>query len=219
MRYVFKILILGEQASTLEYVTRAFMDSGEFKETYNEWYTEINALDNICDLEVNLITDVISTDFDELIPMVDGIIFFLNPLKQEEMELFEMYYSIIKAVKRDIPTVIVYYDSSGIIPISVNELLENIWVNYPELEVFVNLSPNLFHQPLECLCLAMISGETPLNIENAWMRFPIFIQLANIYFKKEQYDNAAQAMRKAATISDIYNSDEYYIHSEQAAYL
>jgi len=65
----------------------------------------------------------------------------------------------------------------------------------------------------------MISGETPLNIENAWMRFPIFIQLANIYFKKQNYFYAAQVMRKAATISEIYNSDEFYIHSEQAAYL
>ncbi|GAH60046.1 unnamed protein product, partial [marine sediment metagenome] len=34
-----------------------------------------------------------STDFDDMIPMVDGIIFFLNPLEKEELELFEMYYS------------------------------------------------------------------------------------------------------------------------------
>jgi hypothetical protein len=219
MRYVFKILILGDPASTVDYVTRAFLDSGEFKETYNEWYKEVNALENVCDLEIDVITDIISTDFDEMIPTVDGIIFFLNPLEKEELELFELFYSIIKSVKRDIPTLIIYYDSSGIIPISINELLENVWVNYPELEVFVNLSPNLFHQPLECLCLAMISGDTPLNIENAWMRFPIFIELANLYFGQQNYFYAAQAMRKAATISEIYNSDEFYIHCEQAAYL
>jgi len=219
MRYVFKILILGDPESTVEYVARAFMDSGEFKETFNEWYKEVNALDNVCDLEVDVITDIISADFDDMIPMVDGIIFFVNPLEKEELELFEMYYSIIKSVKRDIPTLIIYYDSSGIIPISINELLEDVWVNYPELEVFVNLPPNLFHQALQCLCLAMISGESPLNIENAWMRFPIFIQLANLYFEQKNYFYAAQAMRKAATISEIYNSDEFYLHSEQAAYL
>ena len=155
MRYVFKILILGDPESTVEYVARAFMDSGEFKETFNEWYKEVNALDDACDLEVDVITDIISADFDDMIPMVDGIIFFLNPLEKEELELFEMYYSIIKSVKRDIPTLIIYYDSSGIIPISINELLEDVWVNYPELEVFVNLPPNLFHQALQCLCLAM----------------------------------------------------------------
>ena len=221
MRYVFKILLLGDPESTAEYVTRAFLDSGEFKETFSlfEWYKEINALDNVCDLEIDVITDYIAADFDELIPMVDGIIFFLNPVEKEELELFEMYYSIIKSINRDIPTLILYYNSSGIIPISINELLEKVWVNYPELEAFVNLPPNLFHQPLECLCLAMISGDTPLNIENAWMRFPIFIELANLYFKQENYFYAAQAMRKAATISEIYNSDEFYIHCEQAAYL
>ena len=219
MRYVFKILILGEPESTSEYITRAFLDSGEFKETYNEWYKEINALDNVCDLEVDVITDLISADFDEIISIVDGIIFFLNPLEKEELELFELYYSIIRSVNRDIPTLIIYYDPSGIIPISINELLENVWVNYPELEAFVNLPPNLLHQALECLCLAMILGDTPLNIENAWMRFPIFIQLANFYFEKEHYFYAAQVMRKAALISEIYNNDEFYIHCEQTAYL
>ncbi|MFX0071769.1 MAG: hypothetical protein ACFFAO_11830, partial [Candidatus Hermodarchaeota archaeon] len=92
-------------------------------------------------------------------------------------------------------------------------------MNSPELEAFVNLPPYLFHQALQCLCIAMISGESPLNIENAWMRFPIFIQLANIYFKQQKYYYAAQAMKKAATISEIYNSNEFYIHCEQAAYL
>ena len=223
MRYVFKILILGDPGSTIEYVTRAFLDSGEFKEEHNliEWYKEINALENVCDLEVNVITDLIAADFDELIPTVDGVIFFLNPLVKEELEIFELYYSIIRSVIRDppIPVVIIYYDSSGIIPISINELLEYVWRNYPELEGFVNLPPNLFHQPLECLCLAMISGDTPLNIENAWMRFPIFIELANFYFEQQNYFSTAQVMKKAATISEIYNSDEFYIHCEQTAYL
>ncbi|TFG29456.1 MAG: hypothetical protein EU532_03190 [Promethearchaeota archaeon] len=223
MRYVFKILIMGDPDSTVEYVTRAFLDSGEFKETYNEWYKEVNALENVCDLEVDVITDLISADFDEIIPIVDGIIFLLNPLEKEKLEAFELYYSIIRSVnrakERDIPSLIIYYDSSGILPISVNELLENVWVNYPELEAFVNLPPNMFHQALECLCLAMISGDTPLNIENAWMRFPIFIHLANIYFEQENYFYAAQVMKKAALISEIYNSDEFYIHCEQTAYL
>ena len=40
MRYVFKILILGESEGALEYVTRALQDMGENKETYNEWYKE-----------------------------------------------------------------------------------------------------------------------------------------------------------------------------------
>jgi hypothetical protein len=38
MRYVFKILILGEPESTLEYTLRAFLDSGVEKDTYYEIY-------------------------------------------------------------------------------------------------------------------------------------------------------------------------------------
>ncbi|MFX1366825.1 MAG: hypothetical protein ACFE9Y_18030, partial [Promethearchaeota archaeon] len=87
------------------------------------------------------------------------------------------------------------------------------------LEAFVNLSPNNFHQALQSLCSAMINGDTPLNIENAWMRFPIFIQMANIYFNNQNYFYAAQAIRKAAIIADIYNKEEFYIICEQAAYL
>ncbi|MFW9823138.1 MAG: hypothetical protein ACFFE4_09395, partial [Candidatus Thorarchaeota archaeon] len=72
---------------------------------------------------------------------------------------------------------------------------------------------------LQSLCLAMIKGDTPLNIENAWMRFPIFIQMANIYFEEKNYFYAAQAVRKAAQIAEIYQKDDYYIISDQAAYL
>ena len=221
MRYVFKILILGESEGALEYVTRALQDMGENKESYNEWYKEINVLDDICDLEVDVITDIFSTDLnlEEIIKVSDGIIYFLNPLNIDEFELFDMYYTIIQGVQRDIPTTILYYDFTGIIPISTNDLFENIWYNYPNLEVFVNLSPIEFHQVLECLCLAMIAGDTPLNIENAWMRFPIFIELANMNFTQQNYFYAAQSLRKAADISDIYNSDEYFIRCEQTAYL
>jgi hypothetical protein len=67
--------------------------------------------------------------------------------------------------------------------------------------------------------MAMIAGDSPLNIENAWMRFPIFIQLANIHFQQQNYFYAAKALRKAALISEIYNNNEFYIHCEQTAYL
>ncbi len=216
---MFKILILGEPEEALEYVTRAFQDLGEYKETYNEWYKEINALDDICDLEIDVITNLIDAEFDEIIPMVDGIIYFLNPLNVEQFELFDMYFSIIQGISRDIPTIIMYYDSSGIIPIPLNVLFEYVWYNYPNLEVFANPPPIEFHQVLECLCLAMIAGDTPLNIENAWMRFPILIELANSYFEEENYFNAAQTVKKAATITEIYNNNEFFIHSEQTAFL
>ncbi|MFX1276395.1 MAG: hypothetical protein ACFFAT_15320 [Promethearchaeota archaeon] len=216
---MFKLLCLGDPEITIQYVSSALEEMGDSKETHIEWFTEFNVLDNVCDLEIDIITDLISAEFDEIIPSVDGIIYFLNPINEEELTFFKIILPIIMSVKRDIPTIILFYDSGGIIPHSTNRLLEDIWVNYPNLEAFINLAPNQFHQVLQCICLAMINGDTPLNIENAWMRFPIFIQLANFYFENKNYYYAAQAIKNLANIAEIYEKQEYFVYSEQAAFL
>ncbi|MFW9818750.1 MAG: hypothetical protein ACFFE5_03990 [Candidatus Thorarchaeota archaeon] len=219
--YYFRILVVGSNLDNIHYyISRAFGEPGEDKENYISWYKEEKALESLCDLEIDCLSSI-SADLDEIIPTVDGIIYFINPINQEELELFEMILPDIfsKKKERDIPTIIVFYDQNGILPITVNDLLTHIWVNFPNLEAFVNLAPENFHQILQCLCLAMINGDTPLNIENAWMRFPIFIQMANVYFTNKNYFYTAQAIRKAAQIADIYNKEEFFIISEQAAYL
>ncbi|MFX0083324.1 MAG: hypothetical protein ACFE94_16380 [Candidatus Hodarchaeota archaeon] len=212
------MILSGDPDTSHLYTSRAFGEPGEDKETYFEWYKEVKIFEDTCDLEIDAITSIYA-DLDEILPLVDGIIYFLNPLVKEEYELLEMVLPDIFSVKRDIPTIVIVYDQNGILPISVNELLTNVWVNYPSLEAFANLNPEEFHQALQSLCLAMINGETPLNIENAWMRFPIFIQMANVYFENKNYYYAAQAVRKAAMIAEIYNKEEYFIITEQAAYL
>ena len=227
MRYIFKILILGLDGEVVAlYTIRTFGEEGENKGPYLELYTEVKALEDTCDLEVNAIIDVEKTDLDDLINTVDGIIYFINPLKNEEREVFDSILHDIRKISRNIPIIIMYYDQEGIFPLSVNNLLENTWLKYFDVEAFVNVRPRKFRHVLQCLCIAMISGDSPLNIENAWMRFPIYIQLANIYFKKaekeskpEYYFYSAQAVKKAAMIADIFNKEEYYIICEQAAFL
>ncbi|MFX0049026.1 MAG: hypothetical protein ACFE8G_12785, partial [Candidatus Hermodarchaeota archaeon] len=229
MRYIFKILLLGLDGESISfYAHRAFGEEGESKGAYLEWYKEVNTFEDVCDLEVNAITDITNanSDFDEMLKTIDGVIYFINPLNKEEIEIFDSILHDIRSIKRNVPIVLMYYDQQGILPISINELLEKTWLDYLDIEAFVNLQPREFHQALQCLCLAMITGDTPLNIENAWMRFPIYIQLANIFFKKaikeekpELYLFSAQAIKKAAMIADIFNKEEYYIISEQAAFL
>ena len=219
MRFVFKLLCLGDPETTLHYLSSALQDTGDEKKTHVEWFTEFNVVDNICDLEIDNITDYITAEFDEIIPSVDGIIYFLNPINEGELTYFKIIVPIIMSVKRDIPTVILFYDPRGIIPLSTNKLFEDIWVNYPNLEAFANIEPNQFHQVLQCICLAMINGDTPLNIENAWMRLPIFIQLANFYFENKNYYYAAQAIKNLSNIAEIYEKQEDFIYREQAAYL
>lgn len=227
MRYIFKVLVLSLNSDFLSsYISQAVLEEGEDKDSYVEWYKEVNNFEDSCDLEIDTIIDVVNADYDALLPLVDGIIYFLNPLIQEEVEFFEMIFPIIKSVKRNIPIILVYNNGFDILPLSVNELLENLWIQYPDLEGFANLSPRQFNQVLQCSCSSMISGDTPLNIENAWMRFPIFIQLANIYFKiaenekkPEYYYYAAQAIKKSAMIADIFNKDEFFNLCDKAAHL
>ena len=229
MRYIFKILLLGLDGEAISFFAlRALGEEGENKEAYLEWYKEVNAFEDICDLEINAITDITNTDFDfeEMLGTVDGIIYFVNPMNKEEIEIFDSILHDIRSIKRNIPIILMYYDQQGILPLSINELLEKTWFEYLDIEAFVNLQPREFHQALQCLCLAIINGTDPLAIENAWMRFPIYIQLANIYFKKaekeskpEYYFYSAQAIKKAAMIADIFNKEEYFIICEQAAFL
>ncbi|MCK4380404.1 MAG: hypothetical protein KAW51_04640, partial [Candidatus Lokiarchaeota archaeon] len=119
--WTFRTLILGADPDAIHfYISRAFGEAGEDLETYFKWYKEVKVLDDICNLEIDAITSL-SADLDEIIPMVDGIIYFLNPTIPGESELFEMILPDIFSVKRDIPTVIIFYDQNGILPISVNE--------------------------------------------------------------------------------------------------
>ena len=217
--YYFKLLILGNPETTNPFTTLAFDEPGKDNGAIIEWYKEIHVFENKCELDLNVITDLINNDMDSIIPTADGIIYFLNPMKKDELDFFEIVLPIINSVKRGIPLVIIYHSNSGIIPISANELLDDLWINHPDLEGFVNLQPGEFHQVLQCLCHAIITGDTPLNIENAWMRYPIFIQLANIYYKNELYEKAARVIRKAAMIADIFNKQNYYIIAEKSALL
>ncbi|MBD3215982.1 MAG: hypothetical protein GF311_25445 [Candidatus Lokiarchaeota archaeon] len=191
---------------------------GKDKETFVKWNRELHVLENICDLEIDVVTSE-TANFDEIIPSVDGIIYFMNPLDKQERELFQIILDIFKKIKRDIPTILMYYNEDGILSFSTTELLEESWIRFPDYETFVNLHPKDFRQALHCLCSAMISGDNPLDLENAWLRFPILIMQANYYYKNRNFYEAAKSIKKAAFISNIFGREDYYIISEQAAYL
>ncbi|MBY9008046.1 MAG: hypothetical protein KGD63_14995 [Candidatus Lokiarchaeota archaeon] len=218
MRYIFKIIILGNSDVSIPYLSTAINEIFEDKETYIEWHQEIPVLDDICEIETIAIANL-TADMDQIIPSVDGIIYFLNPSVDEEMEFFQMILDILEKVKRNIPTIMIYYNEDGILPISVTDLLEDTWIKFPDFEAFVNLHPIQFRQALHCLCLAMISGDYPLDIENAWLRYPILVMQANFFYNRKDFYNTAKTIKKIAFISKLYNKENNYIVSEQAAYL
>ncbi len=218
MRYIFKILVLGNFDVLIPYLSTAFNEIGEDKETYEVWNREITVLEDICEIEIDAITKL-TADFDQLIPSVDGIIYFLNPLINEEIEYFQMILDILEKIKRNIPTVILYYNEDGILPISVIDLLEDTWIDYPDFEAFINVHPRYFKQVLQSLSFAMISGDDPLDLENAWLRYPVLVMQANYYYNKKDFYNAGKIIKKIAFINSIFNRENNYIINEQAAYL
>ncbi|MEJ2277695.1 MAG: hypothetical protein P8Y70_08100 [Candidatus Lokiarchaeota archaeon] len=173
--YIFRILILGNPDIAIPYLTLSFNSIGEDKEKYIQWLEEIHVLDEDCDLEIDMITDM-SLDFDKLIPTVDGIIYFL--------ELILAYCSRNSALQ-------------GLVVSNRNAycIFSAAWAKNP------------------------LSGNTPLNLENAWYRFPIFLQLANFHFNQNNYYQAAKSLKSAALIAELFGKEEYYVLNEQSAFL
>lgn len=194
------------------------VEDGEDQEEIYECYKEIKVFDNICNLEIDIIAKL-SADFDEIIPNVDGILYFLDPMERGEWDLFELVSEIIQQVRRDIPIIIFFYSPNRIISIPSNILLDGVWKNYPTYECFINLPPTQFYKVLSTLSEAMITGKIPINIENAWMRLSTFISQANLYYQQKNFFESARAVESAARIANIYYMDEYYIYGEQAAFL
>jgi len=109
MRYIFKILLLGLDGDAISfYALRALGEEGENKGAYLEWYKEVNTLEDICDLEINAITNITNTDFDfeEMLGTVDGVIYFINPMNKEEIEIFDSILHDIRSIKRNIPIIL-----------------------------------------------------------------------------------------------------------------
>ncbi len=218
MKYFFRLLILGDNELSISFLTSALKRQPENKETYLEWMLEYKIIEDICDIEI-IFPDLISANFDELIPSVDGVIYFINPLDEAELELFDMLLAIIDKVKREIPTIIVFNGIDGILSLNVNDLLDYIWFNYPDLEVFANIPPSKFYQLLHCLTYSMINGSPPINLENSWLRLPVLVDNVNTYYRENKYYEAAKSLEKVAFIYEVLGKHDYYIVSEQAATL
>jgi len=215
---MFRILVLGKPENTIPYIMNTGVEDGEDQEEIYECYKEIKVFDNICNLEIDVIAKL-SADFDEIIPNVDGILYFLDPMERGEWDLFELVSEIIQQVRRDIPIIIFFYSPNRIITIPSNILLDGVWKNYPTYECFINLPPTQFYKVLSTLSEAMITGKIPINIENAWMRLSTFISQANLYYQQKNFFESARAVESAARIANIYYMDEYYIYGEKAAFL
>ena len=127
MSYIFNILVLGDNETVLDYLQKGGLENVSIDDVSQWEYQGENE-------NINLTFEVpmnINADYDNLISMADGILFFLNPNSESEIEIFKDMMKIIQGMKRNIHTIVIFRDKSKVIDASANELLNWIWSDYP----------------------------------------------------------------------------------------
>lgn len=220
MRYMFRVLVLGDPGLSLPFVVNGDLEQVSQDSELSRWSKEINiGYEDRCDLEVDVVVST-ATDFDNLIPTSDGIVYFIDPNTREDFDLFSMISEIIVEVRREIPIIVVFYNKDGFIKIPTNYLIEYIWSNYPfEVFVFDAFSQNKMYEVLECLSESMVSGSMPLNVETAWLRIPFLIEQINRLVFNEKWDKAARYTELLMSIKKKFGYQDYFINAEQSSWL
>ncbi|MBD3349931.1 MAG: hypothetical protein GF364_00415, partial [Candidatus Lokiarchaeota archaeon] len=220
MRYMFRVLVLGDPLSSVPFIVNGDVEHVSQDYELSRWSKTLNTgYEERCDLEIDVVVSE-STDYDNLIPTSDGILYFLNPNKLEEFELFEMISDILLELKRQIPIIVIFYDKDGFIKLPSNALVEYIWENYPfDAFVFNKYSKNKLYEILECLCEAMINSTMPINVQTAWLRVPFLIDKINRLVMQEEWRYAAQLTELLSQIRNLFGKTDYYITAEQSAWL
>ncbi len=195
MRYIFKVLTLGDSNLSLPMIKSGKLTHQFQDHEISRWSRTLNVGTDQAVIEIDAVLSS-TIDFDSIIPTSDGILYFLDPNDIQQFELFEMIIEIIQKMGRTIPIILVFYTRKGFIFTPSNFLLEYIWENYLiEAFVFDLYSKNTFYEVLECLSEAMITGNIPINVETTWMRIPYFKDKINRLLKDERYEDAGNLGR------------------------
>ncbi len=219
MRYIFKVLTLGDSKLSLPMIKSGKLSHQYQDHEISRWNKTINVGTDQSVIEIDAVLSS-TIDFDSIIPTSDGILYFLDPNDIQSFDLFEMIIDIIQKMGRTIPIIIVFYNRSGLIQIPSNFLLEYIWENYLiEAFVFDLYSKNTFYEVLECLSEAMITGNIPINVETTWMRIPFFMEKINQLLLEEKYEEAGTLTEILTNMKKKFEKQDYYINAEQAAWL
>ena len=182
MSYIFNILVLGDNETVLDYLQKGGLENVSIDDV-SQW-EYLGDKDNI-----NLTFEVpmnINADYDNLISMADGILFFLNPNSESEIEIFKDMMKIIQGMKRDIHTIVIFRDKSKVIDTSANELLNWIWSDYPFEACISDIgSQNILKTIIDCLTESIIGGDMIILQKNAWLRIPSLFKMANYEIERK----------------------------------
>ncbi len=212
MSYMFNILVLGENETVLEYLQKGGLENVSIEDVSQWEYQEDN---------INLTFEVpmnINADYDNLISMADGILYFLNPNSESDIEIFKELMKIIQGMKRDIHTIVLFRDKNNVIDTSANELLEWIWTDYPFEACISDLgSPNVLKMIIKSLTESIIGGDMIILQRNAWLRIPSLFKRVNFEIEQQNWKEAGKLVEKIAKIARKNQDFDWTIYAEQAA--
>ena len=215
---MFNCLILGDPIAALQ-----TLHEGQFEnvaqDAISQWQKEYLIQED--EITLSLDVPVVNTaNYDDLIPMADGIIYFLNPNSAEEIEIFRELMKIIQGVRRDIPTIIIFHDKTQLIRFPINSLFEWIWEEYFfEAWIMDYASKNKINEIMKTLILALMRGEQIINYDLSWIQQPFLVRKANDAIISENWEFAAKYTQKNALISKNLEQQDWTIYAEQAAWL
>ena len=223
MRYLFRVLCFGEPVGTIQFI----QDAGNVKideiasnEDLQVIDKEIIIENNSCNLELCVILKD-NVDFDEIIPTTDGILYFLDPSNDLELQTFYLIMQVIEKLDRIIPICLIMHSLNKYFPVPVNKFAYEIWMNFDYVEVFAYgpASNKSREEPINTLAGAMILSSVPINYEYVWMRLPVFINKTNMLVKKGDYHRAGLNAECIARIAKKFDETNYFVYAEQSAYL
>src|SRR6056297_3032802 len=125
MHYMVSCLVLGDFFVGLKNLNKNGYENVD-KSEISRWEKVIQK--NGDEINITIEVPVVeNAPYESLIPMADGIIYYLNPNNYEDVALFKDLINIIQKVRRDIPTIVVFHDNQKYVKFTGNNLLSWIW--------------------------------------------------------------------------------------------
>ncbi len=223
MRYLFRVLCFGEPIGVIQFIQAAGnvkLDELASNEDLQVFDKEIMIENNTANLELCAILKD-NADFDEIIPTTDGILYFLDPSNDLELQTFYIISGILEKLDRIIPVCLILHSVTKYFPVPVNRFANEIWWKFDYVEVFAYgpASSKSREDPIITLAEAMMLSAVPINYDYVWMRLPVFIKKTNTLVKAGDYRRAGLNAECVARIAKKFNETNYFIYAEQSAFL
>jgi hypothetical protein len=217
-QYFFNILCLGDHQSISSYLNEANLEISSQDPNMVQWHVPFMFGENNCEVDITL--PVSTADYDELIGMTDGLIYFLNPNSQPDIDLFQQLMEIIIKFRRDISTIIVFKDKDGLIRPTSNEIFEWLWSEYQYEGYIADFgSQNQFREILNEFTYCIMTGQPLINYDTAWLEIPVLYKNINKAIGMQNWNKASKLAKKLYMIANRFGLMDQNIIAEQGASL